>query len=98
MFYRYEFLDDSNQWAGIFGLFDPSQRRYFNRYLKEPKWYKNNPDKDSRCWFTELGYQKYHGVIEELIADAGNAKTRLITAEALKNIAVKGKIQCIELV
>ena len=98
MYYRYEAEDDDGQYVGIFSFFDPSQRRYFNRFLKEPKWYKSNSNKESRCWFTEIGYQKYHNIIDELIAETGNIKTRLLTAEKLDNIVVKGKIQCIELV
>lgn len=98
MFYRYEAKDDDGQYIGIFNFLDPDQRRYFNRFVKEPKWYKNNPDKDSRCWFTEFGYKKYHAIIDEFITEIGNVETRLITIEKINNIGMKGKIQCIELI
>lgn len=100
MFYRYEARNENGEYEGIFTFFNPSERRYFNRFLKEPKWYKNNPNVDSRCWFTEEGYNKYHHVIDEIITgyDGFGKEVRLITKEALENIVCKGKIQCIELV
>jgi len=98
MFYRYEAKNEDGKYKGIFSFFDPSQRRYFNRFLKEPKWYEKNPDTDSRCWFTEEGYTKYHAIIEELISESGNLDVRLLTKNTLDNIVCKGKIQCIETV
>lgn len=96
MFYRYEARNKNGEYEGIFSFFNPSQRRYFNRFLREPKWYENNPDVDSRCWFTEEGYEKYHSVIDELICGAGIKDVRLLVKETLDNIVCKGKIQCIE--
>lgn len=81
MYYRYEAKDENGEYRGIFSFFDPSQRRYFNRFLKEPKWYKNNPNVESRCWFTEEEYRKYYHII----------------CDTLRQLAVKGKIQCITL-
>lgn len=98
MFYRYEAKNKNGQYEGIFSFFNPSQRRYFNRFLKEPKWYEKNPNIDSRCWFTEEGYKKYHHIIDELINGNGNLEVRLLTQPTLNNIVCKGKIQCIELV
>lgn len=100
MFYRYEARNENGEYEGIFTFFNPSERRYFNRFLKEPKWYKNNPNVDSRCWFTEEGYNKYHHVIDEIIAgyNGFRKEVRLITKETLENVVCKGKIQCIELV
>lgn len=98
MFYRYEAKNKNGQYEGIFSFFNPSQRRYFNRFLKEPKWYKKNPNIDSRCWFTEKGYKKYHHIIDELIEENENLEVRLLTQPTLNNIILKGKIQCIELV
>ena len=96
MFYRYEAKNADGIYEGIFSFFNPDHRRRFNRYLKEPKWYENNPDVDSRCWFTEAGYQKYHHVIDDLIIEAGIRNVRLLTCDDLPNIVCKGKIQCIE--
>lgn len=96
MFYRYEAKNKDGDYEGIFSFFNPDHRRYFNRFLREPKWYENNPDIESRCWFTEAGYQKYHHVIDELIVEAGIQNMRLLTCEHLPNIVCKGKIQCIE--
>jgi hypothetical protein len=98
MFYRYEAPNKHGQYVGIFSFFNPDQRRYFNRFLKEPKWYANNPDVDSRCWFTEEGYKKYYSIIEELIVEINIPEFRLVTTETLDNIVCKGKMQCIELV
>ena len=96
MFYRYEAKNDDGDYEGIFSFFNPDHRRYFNRFLREPKWYQNNPDIASRCWFTEAGYQKYHHVIDDLIIEAGIRNVRLLTREELPNIVCRGKIQCIE--
>lgn len=98
MFYRYEAKNKNGTYVGIFGIFNPDQRRYFGRFLKEPKWYSKNPNVDSRCWFTELGYQKYGPVIEELISEFQELDYRLIKAESLNNVVAKGKIQCIQLI
>ena len=98
MFYRYEAKNENGEYEGIFSFFNPSQRSYFNRFLKEPKWYKKNPNIDSRCWFTEEGYKKYHHIIDELIEENENLEIRLLIQPTLNNIVLKGKIQCIELV
>lgn len=98
MFYRYEGKNRKGQFVGIFCVLNPSQRRYFNRFLKAPKWYDDNPDVDSKCWFTEEGYQKYHKVIEDLISELQNVEVRLLKTETLENLVVCGKIQCIQLV
>lgn len=97
MFYRYEAKDEEGKYKGIFAFFDPDQRRYFNRFLREPKWYKNNPDTDSRCWFTEEGYNKYHSIIDELISENRLAEVKLLKKEKLENVVCKGKIQWIVL-
>lgn len=97
MYYRYEAKTKTGEYKGIFTVLNPSQRRYFNRFVKEPKWYKNNPNTDSRCWFTEEGYDKYHKIMENLISELYNVETRLLKVETLNNIVSKGKIQCIEL-
>lgn len=98
MFYRYEAKNENGQYEGIFSFFNPSQRRYFNRYLKEPKWYKKNPDVDSRCWFTEEGYKKYHAIVDQLISENGTLEVILLAKTTLDNIVCKGKIQCIEVI
>ena len=115
MFYRYEakikddfsqwqVKDEDREWQGVFSFFNPTERRYFNRFLKEPKWYENNPSVDSKCWFTEEGYKKYHHIIEQIISGnigyrpMSHLEIRLVTKETLSNIACKGKMQCIELV
>ena len=101
MYYRYEAKNKDGQYEGIFSFFNPSERRYFNRFLREPKWYEKNPDVDSRCWFTEEGYNKYHHVIDEIISGYNEwgyrtLEVRLLTKETLDNVVCKGKIQCIE--
>lgn len=54
MFYRYEVRIGSDKpWEGGFQCLFPDQLRHIGRYLKEPKWYKNHPDVDTRCWFTQ---------------------------------------------
>lgn len=97
MFYRYEVKNSKGDFVGAFCLLNPSQHSYFNRYVKAPKWYDENPDVDSRCWFTEIGYQKYHEIVENLIAELGRVEMRLLTAETLQNVVFNGKIQCIQL-
>lgn len=92
MYYRYEVKNEDGQYVGIFCELNPDQRRHFNRFLKEPKWYQKNPGKESRCWFTELGYQKYHHVIDEMISEMPSIEVRLLCIESLARIAMKGKI------
>ena len=102
MYYRYEALNrETGTYEGIFSFLNPSQRRYFNRFVREPKWYEKNPDVDTKCWFTEVGYQKYHSIMEAIISgDPGYypeiENVRLITKETLGNIVCQGRIQCIE--
>lgn len=101
MFYRYEAKNKDGQYEGIFSFFNPSERRYFNRFVKEPKWYEKNPDVESRCWFTAEGYNKYHHIIDEIISGykrCMSLEVRLLTKETLDNIVCKGRIQCIEAV
>ena len=97
MYYRYEAMNENGEYEGIFSFFDPSQRRYFNRFLKEPKWYKNNPNVESKCWFTEEDYKKYHHIIDELIIESGLSNIKLIKCETLCQLVMKGKMQCITL-
>lgn len=98
MYYRYEIKNKEGIFVGLFCLLNPSQRRFFNRFVKEPSWYKHNPNTNSRCWFTKEGYKKYHNVIDKIIAELRNPEIRLLKVERLDNIVSKGKIQCIELI
>ena len=97
MFYRYEAKDKDGKWKGIFSFLNPSQRRYFNRFLKEPSWYAKHPNIDTKCWFTQEGYQKYHRVIDELLAECNGLEIRILQKNKLENIVCKGNIQCIQL-
>ena len=96
MFYRYEALNKKGEYEGIFSFFNPSQRRYFNRFVKEPKWYEKNPSVPSKCWFTEEGYQKYHEIIDGFIIENNIQNFRLIKEHTISNIVCHGKIQCIQ--
>lgn len=100
MFYRYEVRIGSDKpWEGGFQCLFPDQLRHIGRYLKEPKWYKNHPDVDTRCWFTQEGFDKYGDLVEEAIKERGvlnypNGEYRLVKSETLENIVMLGKIQC----
>lgn len=98
MYYRYEAKNKNGEFVGIFQVFNSFQGRYFNRFLRAPKWYDTHPDVDSKCWFTEEGYQKYRHVIDQMIKETYKIEARLLTAEKLDNLVVNGKIQCIQLV
>lgn len=96
MFYRYEVRTDPDKpWEGGFQRLFPDQRRYIGRFLKEPKWYKKHPDVETRCWFTQEGFDKYGGLVREAIEKRG-VEYRLIKSESLENIVMLGKIQCIQ--
>lgn len=96
MFYRYEVRTDLDKpWEGGFQRLFPDQRRYIGRFLKEPKWYKKHPDVETRCWFTQEGFDKYGGLVREAIEKRG-VEYRLIKSESLENIVMLGKIQCIQ--
>lgn len=102
MYYRYE-IKNKDAWDGIFTIANPDWRRYINRYIKEPKWYKKqeNKNKQSRCWFTEYGFIKYNYLMTELIQDYKihhpDADIRILQKETLNNLTMTGKIQVIEL-
>lgn len=101
MFYRYEMRSSpSDPWKGCFQYFFPDQRRYIARWLKEPKWYQNHPDVDSKCWFTQEGISKYGGMVEEFIekrlSDMPEGEMRLLQTETLENLVMHGRIQCIQ--
>ncbi len=102
MFYRYEARTGNGQWHGIFQAFDPSDRRKWH-CLTVPKWYSEHfLDKilQSRAWFTDYGYAKWHEKMEKTIEEstlkARGYETRLITADTLDNIVMKGKTQVIQ--
>ena len=83
MFYRYEVRTDPDKpWEGGFQRLFPDQRRYIGRFLKEPKWYKKHPDVETRCWFTQEGFDKYGGLVREAIEKRG-VEYRLINWKTL---------------
>ena len=98
MFYRYEAYCEG-KWIGICGAMTPSHRRKMGRFLSEPKWYAKNPGVDSRCWFTQYGYDRHHKQMEAIIEDYltlnENVKIRLLKSEVPGRIVMLGKIQCI---
>lgn len=103
MYYRYEMRTGTNDtWQGCFQFFFPDQRRYIGKWLKEPSWYSKHPDVDSRCWFTEAGFQKYGDMVEQFIQERLDTnpewEMRLLKTDILQNFAMKGKIQCIEII
>ena len=101
MYYRYE-AEVGSKWVGICQAMTPDHRRKIGRFLHEPKWYGENPDVDSECWFTEYGYNKYHEQMEEVINNCCAyyfpLKTRLRKSNTLDNIAMQSKVQCICLI
>ena len=103
MYYRYEAMLPDGSWTGICSVLDPSERRRFNRLVREPKWYSvgNNAGRKSTCWLTEEGFAKYGTGIAALIAEhrerVETPPLRFRTAETLGNIVVRGKIQVINL-
>lgn len=100
MYYRYEARHVSRTdagWKGIFQCMDPSQRRKWY-HLAIPKWYGKNPGIDSRAWFTEHGHEAYGDLMLATMAELEqrNYETRVLTAETLDNMVVKGKTQVIQ--
>ena len=106
MYYRYEakvlherrFSQEPGEWVGIFQIFDPDQRRK-GYCLHEPKYYEENPDIETKAWFTQHGYDKYHAKMDNMLSiykDDPDVEIRIITAETLDNIVMLGKTQCIQ--
>ena len=106
MFYRYEvrYTDRTNEWAGFCQKLSPTGRRKVSRFLSEPKWYRDfyrqNPlSTKTKCWFTQLGFDKYHEAMEEIAKDTtawyGPIEVRVLKEKHLSNVKMKGKIQCI---
>lgn len=101
MYYRYEMRENKDKpWEGVFSFLDPSQRRFWGRRLINPIWYEKNPGVNSRCWFTELGYEKHHEVMDEMIEDYlyhhPETELRILKEPNIQNIVMNGKVQCIE--
>lgn len=103
MYYRYETQKEDGTWTGVCTIFNPSQRRKLNRFIRAPKWYNENgnADKKSTCWLTEEGFKKYDGLFMTLINQTRLTKScppiRLRIEKDLPNIVMKGKIQVINL-
>ncbi len=102
MFYRYEAKrpnEPDDAWKGICQAMTPDHSRKTARFLKDPKWYEKNPDTDSRCWFTQFGYDKYHETMEKIIDDCiewyYELDVRILMTETLEDVVMQGKIQCI---
>ena len=100
MYYRYEirFLTENAEWKGVFQAFSPSQRRKWY-CLAEPKYYEDHPDVETKAWFTLHGYDKWHGKMDAMLEQYKNDKDieiRILTAETLDNLVMKGKTQCIQ--
>lgn len=99
MFYRYEAKRPvDNTWVGICKAMTPSIRHKMAGFLTNPKWYHNHPDVDTRCWFTQYGYDRYHSRVEKLIEECMNyypLKVRLLKEDNPGIILMKGKVQCI---
>ena len=103
MYYRYEMRTGADKpWQGCFQFFYPDELRYIGKWLKEPKWYQKHPDKESRCWFTDYGFEKFQDIIKEIIQNRLDSnpewEMRLLQTESLERIVMKGKVQCIQLV
>ena len=104
MFYRFEIrTSPDSPWEGGFQYLFPDQIRYITRFVREPKWYQNHPDINTRCWFTQEGFTKYGDIIQEAIEECGvldypNSKMRILKRPSLENIVMHGKIQCIQLI
>ena len=100
MYYRYEirFLTENAEWEGVFQAFNPSQRRQWH-CLAEPKYYEDNPDVETKAWFTQHGYDKWHSKMDAMLEqykDDKDIEIRILTAEVLDNLVMKGKTQCIQ--
>ena len=103
MYYRYEVRRAANDpWEGCFQYLFPDQRRFLGRWIKEPKWYQNHPFTNSRCWFTQEGFEKYGDLVEEVVKERmenfSEGEMRILKRPKLENIVMHGKIQCIQLI
>lgn len=101
MYFRYEMRHKKpkpGEWEGVFQFFNPSQRRKWY-CLAEPKWYEENPEANSRAWFTEHGFAKWMKKMETMLQefDKEYYEVRLLTATTLDNLVFEGKTQVIEL-
>lgn len=102
-YYRFEAMHEEHtggRWVGIFQALNPSERRQWS-CLVTPKWYAENPDVDSKSWFTRYGYEKWHEKMERTIANFNFGyrlgwKFRVVTADDLDNLVMRGKTQVIQ--
>lgn len=98
-FHRYEYLENG-EWHGIFGMFDPSERRFVNKYLKAPGWYQENPGMESQAWFTDRGFRRYEKLMEKTIrmhkeTYGSLPEIRIREAMELTGVVSHGAVQCI---
>ena len=103
MYYRFEVRRSANDpWEGCFQYLFPDQRRFLGRWIKEPKWYQKHPFTNSRCWFTQEGFEKYGDLVEEVVKERmenfSEGEMRILKRPKLENIVMHGKIQCIQLI
>lgn len=104
MYFRYEAKHPTatnNKWVGIFQVFNPDERRQWS-CLREPKWYQNNPQVNSKAWFTEHGYFKWKNKMSLMIENFHFGLTdkwefRLLKKNKLENIVFTGKTQIIQI-
>lgn len=104
MYYRYvgrRLNGTDTSLKGIFEIFTPDERRKWGSCLATPKWYSKHPDVETEAWFTQHGYDKWHGKMDAIINDfldaygRNNYEISLLRVETLNNIVSKGKTQCI---
>lgn len=57
---------------------------------------------NSRCWFTQEGFEKYGDLVEEVVKERmenfSEGEMRILKRPKLENIVMHGKIQCIQLI
>ena len=103
MFYRIdgsEYLNGKwTDWDGIGHVLIYQEALKAFRGLSVPKCLRTGKYLNTRSWFTEYGWEKYRGQIMLQIAWHGQSipvKYRVLTAENLPHVIMKGKTQVVE--
>lgn len=103
MYYRIEACELLNNewtdWYGIGQVLCGGENRKAFRGLSVPKCLKTGKYRNTRSWFTDYGWKKYHKQIMEQVNSHSiwiNIRIRVLKAESLPNLVMRGKTQVVE--
>ena len=99
MYYRLEYQDGTGVFQKPNGYIDSKALKTLGQTLKIPKILMTNQHPRTKSWFTEYGYQRYKGLIDDILVDANsypyNRNLLLLRSDNPGEILSKGKVQIV---